>query len=115
MTETQASSDHRISVRDHWCLAHCVTLIQHKNARDVLAMNEQAGMTTMYPEPSPKPTTLPTRSVPSNHAASDASIAKIGPAKNWNSKRLHSMGTVKASNINAPRLRAEPSLAKRKM
>ena len=78
ITEMQARRDHKISIADHRCLAHCVTLTQHRNARDILANEEQAGNTTTYPEPSAKPTMLPTRSVPRSHAASDASISKMG-------------------------------------
>ena len=82
ITEVQARSDHKISIADHRCLAHCVMLTQHRNARDILASEEQAGNTTMYPEPSAKRTILPIRSVPRSHATSDASISKMGFAKN---------------------------------
>ena len=78
ITEMQARRDHKISIADHRCLAHCVMLTQHRNARDILANEEQAGNTTMDPEPSAKRNILPTRSVPRIHATSDASISKMG-------------------------------------
>src|SRR5215813_9409981 len=111
ITEAQASDDHTRSLADHRCLAHWVILTQHRKARDMLASDEQAGKTTIYPEPSANPTILPTRSVPRSHATTVASISKMGLAKNWNSKRLHSMGTVIARRIRAPRRRSEPPFA----
>ena len=56
--------DQRRSLGDHRCLAHCEILTQHRKARDMLASDEQAGKTTIWPDPSAKPTTLPVRRSP---------------------------------------------------
>src|SRR5215470_13444432 len=111
ITEAHARRDHKISVADHECLTHCVMLIQHRNARDRLANEEQAGNTTTHPDWSAKRNVLPTRSVPRIHATSDASISIMGLMKYRKIKLPHSIGTVNASNIRAPRLRDDPSFA----
>src|SRR5262249_51864744 len=111
ITEAQASDDHTRSMADHRCLAHWVILTQHRNANDILASDEQAGKADKNPETAGNPTILPTRSVPRSHATSVASTSKMVLAKNWNSKRLHSMGTVIARRIRAPRRRSEPPFA----
>src|SRR4051812_34862662 len=111
ITEMHASKDQKISATDHGCLTHCVTVTQHRNARDILATEEQAGNTTTSPDPPATRNVLPTRSVPRIHVASDASNSKRGTAKNRKIKPRHSMGTVSPSRIRAPRLRSEPPFA----
>src|SRR5262245_39205427 len=71
-TEAQTSRTQTVSLADHRCPAHCEILTQHKSASDILVSEEQAGNTTMYPEPSNMPTVLPTRLVPKSHATNAA-------------------------------------------
>src|SRR5207245_5424362 len=106
-TDAHARRHHKISAGDHRCFAHCDMLTQQRNARDTFASDEQAGNMTRIPELSAKRTMLPVRSVPSSDATSDASISKKTLAKNAKSTRLHSIGTVSANSIRAPRLREE--------
>src|SRR5215475_2545873 len=115
ITEAQARRDQKISFEDHGCLTHCVTVTQHRNARDTLAKEEQAGNTTTSPEPSANRNMLPTRSVPRIHAVSAASNSKRGVIKNRKSQLPHSIGTVRASRMRAPRLRSEPPFANKRM
>src|SRR5215475_9211557 len=88
---------------------------QNRKASETFANEEQAGRITMLPEPSAKLRTLPVRGVRRSHPTKCASISKKTFAKKEKSTRLHSIGTVRASKIMAPRLRAEVPPVNRRM
>src|SRR5690242_13941637 len=111
MTEAQAKRHQTTSHQDHLWSIHCVTVAQHRKARETLWSDEQAGITIMFPEPSAKATMLPERPVPSSAPTRLASNSRKILEKNANINGLHTIGTVNASMMMAARLSTESFLA----
>jgi hypothetical protein len=80
-----------------------VIVTHARKASETFAIEEQYGNIIRLPEPSAKGTTLPAFRVPKSRAIKDASISKIKLAKYRNTTLLHSIGTLAARRMMAPR------------
>src|SRR5690348_697001 len=115
ITAAQARRHQTASHQDDLCSTHCVTVAQHRKARETLWSDEQAGNMIMFADPSANATMLPDRFVPNNAPTRLASNSRKILEKKANSSGLHNIGTVSARKMRAARRRLESRLANSRM
>src|SRR5215510_1264681 len=106
-TDAAATRQQHTSRNDQRWACHRLMTTQARKASETFASDEQYGRMIRLPEPSANDTMLPLLPVPTSKPTNEASMLRMTLAKNRNSRRLQSIGTVAAKRMMAPRRRAD--------